>query len=61
MQSDQEEPWEGRCTSEAWAFTRKCAELNKSNPHPTVTLDFVINTLMTELWDNGFSKRWEGT
>jgi hypothetical protein len=34
---------------------QQCADLNQSYPGKPV-LDFLINTLMTELWDNGFSQ-----
>lgn len=51
-------PWEGRCYEAAFAFGRKCADLAKSNPYGDRSnpLSNLINTLMTELWDNGFSQ-----
>jgi hypothetical protein len=39
----------------AWQLALNCADLKKRNPGEPV-LDFLINTLMTELWDNGFSQ-----
>jgi hypothetical protein len=49
-------PWEGRVSKAAWAFARECIDLRNSNPYELVALDRIINTLMTELWDNGFSQ-----
>jgi len=51
-------PWEGKCADAAWLFGRQCADLNKSNPYGNLVdpLGRLINTLMTELWDNGFSQ-----
>lgn len=54
--ADAEIPWEGRCIEEANIFAEKCAELRKSNPYDFVALDNIINDLMTELWDHGFSQ-----
>jgi hypothetical protein len=51
-----ETPWELQCSNAAWAFGQQCRELNKSNPYDLVALDHIINTLMTELWDNDFSQ-----
>jgi hypothetical protein len=47
--------WQNQVLPAAWEFARKCADLGKSNPNEPV-LDFFMNTLMTELWDNGFSQ-----
>ncbi|MCP5038538.1 MAG: hypothetical protein GY945_13175 [Rhodobacteraceae bacterium] len=49
-------PFEELCSEAAWAFARKCTRLNTENPYQTVLLDEIINTLMTELWDHGFSQ-----
>jgi hypothetical protein len=49
-------PWEAQCDSAAWAFGQQCRDLKNSNPCDLVALDRIINTLMTELWDNGFSQ-----
>jgi hypothetical protein len=49
-------PWEGQCLAAAARFGRECRELTKTNPHDVVALDDLINTLMTELWDNNFSQ-----
>lgn len=52
-----EEPsWEAQRDSAAWAFGQQCRDLKKSNPYDLIALDRLINTLMTELWDNGFSQ-----
>lgn len=38
-------------------FGYACATLRDNNPYPEqVALDQLINTLMTELWDRGFSQ-----
>jgi hypothetical protein len=51
-------PWEGKCDEAASVFGRQCADLTKSNPYgeKVAPLEDMINTLMTELWDNGFSQ-----
>jgi hypothetical protein len=51
-----ENPWEGQCLKAAEDFASKCAELYSSNPYFEVPLESIINTLMTELWDRGFSQ-----
>lgn len=59
--------WEGQCCDAAYNFARRCAELRQSNPYgdhywkhryagEQTDLDFLIETLMTELWDHNFSK-----
>jgi hypothetical protein len=53
---EEDVPWEGQMTQSAWEFGLKCAELRRSNPYELVALDWIINALMTELWDNGFSQ-----
>ena len=47
--------WRQQASQAAWALVSKCADLHTSNPNEPV-LDFFINTLMTELWDIGFSQ-----
>jgi hypothetical protein len=49
-------PWEGHASQAAWGFGRRCADLSRSNPHELVALEWIINALMTELWDHGFSQ-----
>ena len=49
-------PWEVECYNAASAFGRQCHDLKESNPYDRIALDEIINTLMTELWDNGFSQ-----
>ena len=49
-------PWESECLTAANVFARRCCELYEQNPHDEVPLESIINTLMTELWDNGFSQ-----
>jgi hypothetical protein len=53
MESDDQ--WKHEALQVAFVFASKCADLNRSNPNKPV-LDFYINTLMTELWDSGFSQ-----
>ena len=41
----------------AFNFGAACATFRDKNPFPQmVALDTIINTLMTELWDRGFSQ-----
>jgi len=56
MAENDEIPWEGKCVDEAATFARKCAELKRTNPYDFPALDRLMNDLMTELWDNGFSQ-----
>lgn len=59
MSEDKDDtPWEGQCYEATYVFGRQCAELAKSNPYGDRVdpLRNMINTLMTELWDNGFSQ-----
>lgn len=49
-------PWEGKCTEEAHAFAKRCAQLYAENPYSERPLERIINDLMTELWDMGFSQ-----
>lgn len=53
---NEETPWELECDKAAWTFGQRCRDLNGSNPYDLIALDHIINTLMTELWDNGFSQ-----
>ena len=56
MSNEQDTPWEGLCLDAASEFARQCADLKRSNPYELDALESIINTLMTELWDNGFSQ-----
>ncbi len=49
-------PWEGRVVQEADAFAQRCAELRASSPYQRPALEDVMPTLMTSLWDRGFSQ-----
>ncbi|HEY3637878.1 MAG TPA: hypothetical protein VGK90_06965 [Rhizomicrobium sp.] len=55
---DDEIPWEGRYYEACHTFGRQCADLAKSKPpgNQAGSLGTMINTLMTELWDSGFSQ-----
>jgi len=53
---DDEVPWEGQVADATWSFAKQCADLARSNPYDKTALDWIINYLMTELWDNGFSQ-----
>ena len=53
---EEDVPWEILSTDAAWEFARTITNLAKSNPYDYSALDLIINTLMTELWDNGFSQ-----
>jgi hypothetical protein len=56
MSSENKSPWEGQCLNAAAAFALRCAELYSSNPYSEAPLRSIISTLMTELWDKGFSQ-----
>ena len=56
MQNDKGDPWELQCLDAAAAFAEECARLYSSNPYAEVQLQRIINILMTELWDRGFSQ-----
>ena len=51
----EEVPWEGRCSSAAYEFALLCKELKDSNPYDQPALMNIATTLLTELWDRGFS------
>jgi hypothetical protein len=55
----EQEPWEGQRIAAAAAFADRCRELCASNPYGAqipAPLEIMINDLMTELWDRGFSQ-----
>lgn len=55
--SEQEVPWEGQCADAAYQFALRCAVLVTQNPgHTPPPLEYIINTVMTELWDRNFSQ-----
>ena len=56
MSNGEDTPWEGQCIEAAHDFALRCAELYSSNPYSEVPLQRLINDLMTELWDRGFSQ-----
>lgn len=56
MSGNEDNSWESRCLSAAAEFGLRCRKLYEENPHGEVPLESIINTLMTELWDNGFSQ-----
>jgi hypothetical protein len=57
MTDPQEVPWEGQCDDAAYAFALLCAVLVARNPHKLAApLMYIINGLMTELWDRNFSQ-----
>jgi hypothetical protein len=50
-------PWNGQCLDAAYEFAVRCAELASRKPvYEIAPLDFLINALMTELWDRNFSQ-----
>src|SRR5262249_55557305 len=56
--TDREEfPWEGECADAAYEFGLRCANLVARNPHDLAPLDFIIISLMPDLWNQNFSKR----
>lgn len=57
MTDDERDAWQLRLHDSAWQFGRECRDLHRSNPFEgLVVLENLMNTLMTELWDNGFSQ-----
>lgn len=48
--------WDGECLNAAADFAIRCNKLKETNPYGGSTLERVINDLMTELWDRGFSQ-----
>lgn len=52
----EDNPWESECLTAANVFACRCRELYELNPYGEVPLESIINTLMTELWDNCFSQ-----
>lgn len=57
MTERDEVPWEGQCAGAAYEFGLQCAKLVARNPHNVAApINFIINCLMTELWDRNFSQ-----
>jgi hypothetical protein len=57
MTGQNEYPWEGQCADAAYLFALRCADLVARNPHNVSTpLNYIIGSLMTELWDRNFSQ-----
>jgi hypothetical protein len=56
MTRKEDVPWESRCHAAASDFARLCRELYEFNPYGEPPLERTIVTLMSELWDNGFSQ-----
>jgi hypothetical protein len=50
-----EPQWRSEGLQAASIFAGECRDANGNNPGEPV-VDFFINTLITELWDNGFSQ-----
>ena len=51
-----ERSWECGIDDAAVDFARHCAALYMENPNSEPLLERIVNTLMTELWDRGFSQ-----
>lgn len=56
MATEQEMPWEGRCSDEAYKFALRCAQLRDTNPYILSALELIMINLVTELRDRGFSQ-----
>ena len=56
MSDEQETAWEFKYPPVTETFAQNCAELKRSNPYDRSALEVIINDLMTELWDRGFSQ-----
>ncbi len=48
--------WEGRVSRAVLGFARNCTSLYMENPYAEPLLEKVMNELMTEFWDRGFSQ-----
>ena len=49
-------PWETRTSIAVVEFARKCTSLYMEDPYAEPLLERVMNELMTEFWDRGFSQ-----
>lgn len=57
MTDEERAVWESRRNRAAWLFGVECRELHRTDPHKEIpVLDILMNALMTELWDGGFSQ-----
>ena len=56
MTEQPERPWQCRVEDAAVEFARTCTALYMDNPYAEPLLERAMNTLMTELWDRGFSQ-----
>ena len=57
MELDVETQWAVSCGDTARDFARRCRDLCAANPSDHhAPLDVIISTMMTELWDFGFSQ-----
>ena len=52
-----EDAWQSAMLATPYQFALKAKQLHETNPWPNqVPLEQLMNTLMTELWDIGFSQ-----
>ena len=56
MTENEASTWEEQIYRASYDFASKCAKLYSSNPYSETPLLRVMNTMMTELWDRGFSQ-----
>jgi len=58
MDQAEQDDWQGRLHDAPWVFASAIRDLHDSNPWPEQVwvLQDAVNTLMTELWDRGFSQ-----
>ena len=55
--NDPKDAWQSKSSDAVWRFGQDLTALHKTNPWPDRPfLHQAINTLMTELWDAGFSQ-----
>ena len=57
--AEHEIPLEAQCSDAAYEFALQCAILVTQNPyrhHVPAPLEYIVNSLMTELWDRNFSQ-----
>ena len=55
--NDAEDAWQSKSADSVWRFGQEIEALHRTNPWPDQPLlPQAINSLMTELWDVGFSQ-----
>ena len=53
---DEETAWNLKALNASYVFALACLEQRKNNPSQKDVLTYILNDLVTELWDMGFSQ-----